>query len=182
MILSVCKAGDKIILPRNVHKSVINALVLCGGIPVYVEAKVNPEIGIAMGVEVEEMRRVMDENPDAAAVFINNPTYYGICSNIREIAGMAHERGMKVLADEAHGTHLYFGENLPVSGIAAGADLAAVSMHKSGGSLTQSSLSYCADRIRIRSMCRQIINLTQTHQRLPTCFFQVWIFPEEIWR
>ena len=145
MILSVCKAGDKIILPRNVHKSVINALVLCGGIPVYVEAKVNPEIGIAMGVEVEEMRRVMDENPDAAAVFINNPTYYGICSNIREIDG----------------THLYFGENLPVSGIAAGADLAAVSMHKSGGSLTQSSVLLCGPDTDPEYV-RQIINLTQT--------------------
>ena len=78
MILAVCKAGDKIILPRNVHKSVINALVLCGGIPVYVEVKVNPKIGIALGVEVEEMRRVIGENPDAVAVFINNPTYYGI--------------------------------------------------------------------------------------------------------
>lgn len=161
MILSVCKAGDKIILPRNVHKSVINALVLCGGIPVYVEAKVNPKIGIAMGVEVEEMRRVMDENPDAVAVFVNNPTYYGICSNIKKIAEMAHARNMKVLADEAHGTHLYFGENLPISGIAAGADMAAVSMHKSGGSLTQSSILLCGENMDAEYV-RQIINLTQT--------------------
>lgn len=161
MILSVCKAGDKIILPRNVHKSVINALVLCGGVPVYVEAKVNPKIGIAMGVEVEEMRRVMDENPDAVAVFVNNPTYYGICSNIKKIAEMAHERNMKVLADEAHGTHLYFGEGLPVSGIAAGADMAAVSMHKSGGSLTQSSILLCGENMDAEYV-RQIINLTQT--------------------
>lgn len=161
MILAVCKAGDKIILPRNVHKSVINALVLCGGIPVYVEAKVNPKIGIAMGVEVEEMRRVMDENPDAVAVFVNNPTYYGICSNIKKIAEMAHARNMKVLADEAHGTHLYFGENLPMSGIAAGADMAAVSMHKSGGSLTQSSILLCGENMDAEYV-RQIINLTQT--------------------
>lgn len=161
MILSVCKAGDKIILPRNVHKSVINALVLCGGIPVYVEAKVNPKIGIAMGVEVEEMRRVMDENQDAVAVFVNNPTYYGICSNIKKIAEMAHARNMKVLADEAHGTHLYFGENLPMSGIAAGADMAAVSMHKSGGSLTQSSILLCGENMDAEYV-RQIINLTQT--------------------
>ncbi len=161
MILAVCKAGDKIILPRNVHKSVINALVLCGGIPVYVEAKVNPKIGIAMGVEVEDMRRVMDENPDAVAVFVNNPTYYGICSNIKKIAEMAHARNMKVLADEAHGTHLYFGENLPMSGIAAGADMAAVSMHKSGGSLTQSSILLCGENMDAEYV-RQIINLTQT--------------------
>ena len=161
MILSVCRAGDKIILPRNVHKSVINALVLCGGIPVYARAEVNPKIGIAVGVAVEEMRRVMDENPDAVAVFINNPTYYGICSNIREIVRLAHERGMKVLVDEAHGTHLYFGENLPLSGIAAGADMAAVSMHKSGGSLTQSSILLCGSRVDAEYV-RQIINLTQT--------------------
>ena len=161
MILSVCRAGDKIILPRNVHKSVINALVLCGGIPVYVNAKVNPKIGIAMGVEVEEMRRVMDENPDAVAVFINNPTYYGICSNLKKIVEMAHERNMKVLADEAHGTHLYFGDHLPMSGIAAGADMAAVSMHKSGGSLTQSSILLCGESMDTEYV-RQIINLTQT--------------------
>ena len=161
MILSVCKAGDKIILPRNIHKSVINALVLCGAVPVYVEAKVNPRIGIALGVEVEEMRRVMDANPDAKAVFINNPTYYGICSNLKKITEMAHERGMKVLVDEAHGTHLYFGENLPVSGMAAGADLAAVPMHKSGGSLTQSSILLCGPDMDA-GYVRQIINLTQT--------------------
>lgn len=161
MILAVCKAGDKIILPRNVHKSVINALVLCGGIPVYVEVKVNPEIGIALGVEVEEMRRVISENPDAVAVFINNPTYYGICSNMVEITRLAHEKGMKVLADEAHGTHLYFNEDLPISGIAAGADLAAVSMHKSGGSLTQSSILLCGEHVDA-DYVRQIINLTQT--------------------
>lgn len=161
MILSVCKAGDKIILPRNVHKSVINALVLCGGIPVYVEAKVNPKIGIALGVEVKEITRVMDENPDAAAVFINNPTYYGVCSNLKKIVEAAHQRGMKVLADEAHGTHLYFGENLPISGMAAGADMAAVSMHKSGGSLTQSSILLCGPSMDAEYV-RQIINLTQT--------------------
>lgn len=161
MILSVCKAGDKILLPRNVHKSVINALVLCGAIPVYVEAKVNSRIGIALGVEVEEVERVMDRNPEAVAIIINNPTYYGVCSNLRKIVEMAHKRGMKVLADEAHGTHLYFGDNLPVSGMAAGADMAAVSMHKSGGSLTQSSILLCGKSMDAEYV-RQIINLTQT--------------------
>ncbi len=161
MILSVCKAGEKIILPRNVHKSVINALVLCGGIPVYVDVEVDHHIGIALGVTVEEMKKVIDANPDAKAVFINNPTYYGICSNLLEITKMAHEKGMKVLVDEAHGTHLYFNEDLPMSGMAAGADLAAVSMHKSGGSLTQSSILLCGPGLDSEYV-RQIINLTQT--------------------
>lgn len=161
MILATCKAGDKIILPRNIHKSVINAMVLCGAVPVYVEAKVNPRIGIALGVEVAEVQRVMDANPDAKAIFINNPTYYGISSNLKKIVELAHARGMKVLADEAHGTHLYFGENLPISGMAAGADMAAVSMHKSGGSLTQSSILLCGPSMDAEYV-RQIINLTQT--------------------
>lgn len=161
MILSVCKAGDKILIPRNVHKSVINAMVLCGAVPVYVEVKVNPTIGIALGVEVDEVRRVMDANPDAKAILINNPTYYGICSNLKEIVRIGHERGMKVLADEAHGTHLYFNDKLPMSGMAAGADMAAVSMHKSGGSLTQSSILLCGENMDAEYV-RQIINLTQT--------------------
>lgn len=161
MILAVCKAGDKIILPRNIHKSVINALVLCGAVPIYVEAKVNPKIGIALGVEVEEVERVMNENPDAVAIFVNNPTYYGVCSNLEKIVEMAHARNMKVLADEAHGTHLYFGENLPISGMKAGADMSAVSMHKSGGSLTQSSILLCGPSMDAEYV-RQIINLTQT--------------------
>ncbi len=161
MILAVIKAGDKIILPRNVHKSVINALVLCGGVPVYVNAKVNHKIGIALGVEVDELEKVIKKHPDAKAIFVNNPTYYGICSNLKKICEIAHEHGMKVLADEAHGTHLYFNEDLPISGIAAGADLAAVSMHKSGGSLTQSSLLLCGEGVDSEYV-RQIINLTQT--------------------
>ena len=161
MILSVCKAGDKIILPRNVHKSAINALVLCGAIPVYVNPEVNAQLGISLGMEVSQVEKAMDENPDAVAVLVNNPTYYGICSDLRTIVKKAHARGMKVLADEAHGTHLYFGRNLPVSGMAAGADMAAVSMHKSGGSLTQSSLLLLNKSMNAEKV-RQIINLTQT--------------------
>ena len=161
MILAVCKAGDKIIIPRNVHKSVINALVLCGGIPIYVDVEVNHKIGIALGVTVDAMQKAMDENPDAKAIFLNNPTYYGICSNLAAITAIAHERGMMVLVDEAHGTHLYFNEELPMSAMEAGADIAAVSMHKSGGSLTQSSILLCGKNFDAEYM-RQIINLTQT--------------------
>ena len=161
MILSVVKAGDKIILPRNVHKSVINALVLCGGIPIYVNPEMNQRLGISLGMQVEKVKQAIEDNPDAVAVFVNNPTYYGICSDIKTIVQLAHARGMRVLADEAHGTHLYFGKNLPISAMAAGADMAAVSMHKSGGSLTQSSLLLLNKGVNT-DYVRQIINLTQT--------------------
>ena len=161
MILSVVKAGDKIILPRNVHKSVINALVLCGGIPIYVNPEMNQRLGISLGMQVEKVKQAIEDNPDAVAVFVNNPTYYGICSDIKTIVQLAHARGMRVLADEAHGTHLYFGKNLPISAMAAGADMAAGSMHKSGGSLTQSSLLLLNKGVNT-DYVRQIINLTQT--------------------
>ena len=161
MVLSCCKRGDKIILPRNVHRSVINALVLCGAIPVYVNPDVDRELGIALGMSRDQVRKAILENPEAVAVLVNNPTYYGICSDLRSIVKMAHEAGMMCLVDEAHGTHFYFGENMPVSAMEAGADMAAVSMHKSGGSLTQSSLLLIGKDVNAGHV-RQIINLTQT--------------------
>ena len=161
MILSVVKRGDKIILPRNVHRSVINAMILCGAVPVYVNPDMEPRLGIPLGMRISQLEEAMDKNPDAKAVLVNNPTYYGICSDIRYIVKMAHARGMKVLADEAHGTHFYFHELLPVSAMEAGADLAAVSTHKSGGSLTQSSFLLAGPNVNA-GYVRQIINLTQT--------------------
>ena len=161
MIMAACKAGEKIIMPRNVHRSAINALVVNGAIPVYVNPGTNKRLGIPLGMSVENVRKAIRENPDAKAVLINNPTYYGVCSDLREIVKLAHENGMLALVDEAHGTHFYFGENMPVSGMAAGADMAAVSMHKTGGSLTQSSLLLCGKNVSA-GYIRQIINLTQT--------------------
>lgn len=161
MILSTCKRGDKIILPRNVHRSVINALVLCGAVPVYVNPEVDHRLGIALGMQREQVAKAINEHPDAVAVLVNNPTYYGICSDVKAIVKMAHEAGMYCLADEAHGTHFYFGVGMPISAMEAGADMAAVSMHKSGGSLTQSSLLLIGSNMNPGHV-RQMINLTQT--------------------
>ncbi len=161
MVLSVCKQGDKIILPRNVHRSVINALVICGAIPLYVNPQTDKRLGIALGMSFEDVRAAITRNPDAKAVLVNNPTYYGVCSNLKAITKLAHAYGMAVLADEAHGTHFYFGDNMPVSAMAAGADMASVSMHKSGGSLTQSSILLIGPNMN-EGYVRQIINLTQT--------------------
>lgn len=161
MVMSVCKKGEKIIMPRNVHRSAINALVISGAVPVYINPGVNKELGIPLGMAVEDIKTAIKENPDAKAVFVNNPTYYGICSDLKEITKIAHEHGMYVLVDEAHGTHFYFGENMPISATAAGADMAAVSMHKTGGSLTQSSFLLLNCDLHV-GYVRQIINLTQT--------------------
>ena len=161
MVLSSVKRGEKIILPRNVHKSVMGALVLCGAVPVYVDPLCDDTIGIPLGMSISDIERVMKENPEAKAILVNNPTYYGICSDLRKIVELAHQNNMLCLVDEAHGTHFYFGDNLPVSAMAAGADMAAASMHKSGGSLTQSSFLLIGQAMS-EGHVRQIINLTQT--------------------
>lgn len=161
MVMSVCKRGEKIIMPRNVHRSAINALIISGAIPVYVNPGTNKKIGIPLGMSVKDVKKAILENPDAKAILINNPTYYGICSNLKEITELAHSYGMKVLVDEAHGTHFYFSDKLPMSAMEAGADMAAVSMHKTGGSLTQSSLLLINNDIN-KGYVHQIINLTQT--------------------
>lgn len=161
MILYACKSGDKIIMPRNVHRSAINALILCGAVPVYVNPDVNNTLGIALGMSVSQVEQAILENPDAKAVMVNNPTYYGICSDMKKITELAHAHGMLVLVDEAHGTHFYFGDNFPLTAMAAGADMASVSMHKSGGSLTQSSFLLMGRNVNSDYM-RQIVNLTQT--------------------
>ena len=161
MVLSAVGRGDKIIMPRNVHRSAINALILCGAIPIYVNPGIDDVLGIALGMRVEDVAAAIARHPDAKAVFVNNPTYYGICSDLRTITELAHAHGMKVLVDEAHGTHLYFSDHLPVAAMDAGADMAAISMHKSGGSLTQSSLLLCSDSMPL-GYVHQIINITQT--------------------
>ena len=161
MVLSTVGRGDKIIMPRNVHRSAINALILCGAIPIYVNPGIDDILGIALGMRVEDVAAAIARHPDAKAVFVNNPTYYGICSDLRAITELAHAHEMKVLVDEAHGTHLYFSDRLPVAAMDAGADMAAISMHKSGGSLTQSSLLLCSDSMPL-GYVHQIINITQT--------------------
>jgi len=161
MILTACKARDKIILPRNVHRSAINALVLSGAIPIYVNPELDTRLGISLGMCLSELEKTILANPDAKAVLVNNPTYYGICSNLKGITELAHKHGMLMLVDEAHGTHFYFDENLPMSAMCAGADMAAISMHKSGGSLTQSSFLLLGKQMNA-AYVRQIINLTQT--------------------
>lgn len=161
MVLTACKKGEKIILPRNVHRSVINALVVNGATPIYVNPDVDKKLGIALGMKISQVGKAIEDNPDAVAILVNNPTYYGICSNLKKIVEIAHAHNMLVLVDEAHGTHFYFGENMPITAMAAGADMASVSMHKSGGSLTQSSFLLTGPNVSA-GYVRQVINLTQT--------------------
>lgn len=140
MILSVCGNGDKIIVPRNVHKSVLSAIIFAGARPVFLSPVRDTNLGIDHGVTTRSVRRALERHPDAAAVLVINPTYYGVCTHLKEIVDLVHEYDIPVLVDEAHGALIHFSDELPLSAMQAGADMAATSIHKLGGSMTQSSI------------------------------------------
>ena len=140
MFLSALQANDKVILPRNVHKSAINGLILSGAVPVFIMPEIDKKTEIVNQVSFEERKKAIDENPDAKAIFIINPTYFGATCDLKKIVNYAHLHDKIVLVDEAHGSHFYFSNKLPISAMKAGADLSTLSIHKTGGSLTQSSV------------------------------------------
>ncbi|HLO04318.1 MAG TPA: aminotransferase class I/II-fold pyridoxal phosphate-dependent enzyme [Symbiobacteriaceae bacterium] len=163
MIMSVVGPGDKILVPRNVHQSITAAVVLSGALPVFMTPDWDPELGIAHGIKVSTVEATLDQHPDAKAVLVINPTYYGVAADLEAIVEVAHERGVPVLVDEAHGVHLCFHEELPLSAMQAGADVAATSVHKLGGSLTQTSiLNVRGPRVSPRRVQTILSNLTTT--------------------
>lgn len=162
MIMSVVTAGDKIIIPRNVHKSVTAGIILSGATPVYMQPELDKKVGIAHGVTPETVANALKENPDAKAVLIINPTYYGVSTDIKKIADIVHNYNIPLVVDEAHGPHLGFNNKLPLSAMAAGADICSQSTHKIIGALTQCSLLQVrALRIDIHRV-QQVLSLLQT--------------------
>lgn len=153
-VMASVRPGGKIIMARNCHKAVFNALTLAGVEPVYAQPEFLEEYGISGAIAVEEIERCMDENPDADAVILPSPNYYGICSDIEAIAKAVHTAGKVLIVDQAHGAHLKFfhkfgfGKGMPKSAEESGADLVIGSIHKTLGSLTQSAiLNHNTDRV-----------------------------------
>jgi len=140
MIMSVCGPGDKIIVPRNVHKSIMSAIIFAGAVPIFIHPVMDQRLGISHGITEKAVQKALQAHPDAKALLVINPTYFGIAGDLRSIVRLAHHHGIPVLVDEAHGAHIHFHEDLPISAMQAGADMAATSIHKLGGSLTQSSV------------------------------------------
>jgi arginine decarboxylase len=162
MIISTCSPGDHIILPRNAHKSTLGGIILSGAVPIYVQPEINEDLGIAMGVSVENVRKAIKQNPHAKAVFVINPTYYGAASDLKSITRIAHRSGMTVLVDEAHGSHMSFHDDFPLTAMEVGADMSAASMHKTGGAMTQTSVLLVRGDIVDPKSVKQVLNLTYT--------------------
>lgn len=148
MVLSAVREGEKIIVPRNVHKSVLMGLIMSGASPVYVMPEYLEEWNLWGSVTPETIEKAFEREPDSRAVLLVSPTYYGITSDLEQIAQICRKHDALLLVDEAHGSHLYFSENLPKGALACGADAVAQSFHKTAGSFTQSSLLHLGtDRI-----------------------------------
>ncbi|MDD4493916.1 MAG: aminotransferase class I/II-fold pyridoxal phosphate-dependent enzyme [Eubacteriales bacterium] len=162
MVMSACNPGDRIILPRNAHRSTIGAVILSGTIPIYIQPEINKRLGIAMGISIDSLKETIKENPHARAVFVMNPTYYGAASDMKSIVRISHRNNMAVLVDEAHGAHMAFHDDFPLTAMEVGADMSSPSMHKTAGSLTQSSALLTRSSMITEDRVTQVLGLTYT--------------------
>ncbi|MDR9793589.1 aminotransferase class I/II-fold pyridoxal phosphate-dependent enzyme [Aeribacillus pallidus] len=162
MVLSVCGPGDKIIVPRNVHKSVMSAIIFSGASPVFIHPEVDKNLGISHGITTESVEKALQQYPDAKGLLVINPTYFGISADLKQIVNIAHSYNVPVLVDEAHGVHIHFHDKLPLSAMQAGADMAATSVHKLGGSMTQSSILNVRERLVSPDRVQSILSMLTT--------------------
>jgi arginine decarboxylase len=139
-ILATCAPGDKIVLPRNVHQSAISGLILAGAIPVFLNPEYDRTLDIAHSITPDSVAAALAQHPDAKAVMLVYPTYYGICGHLEAIAQIVHQHHIPLLVDEAHAPHFAFHPDLPTPALAAGADLSVQSTHKVLSAMTQAAM------------------------------------------
>lgn len=139
-ILTVCNPGDSVVVPRNVHRSVISGLILSGANPVFLMPVYDDDLDIVHGIDINDLKETLDAHPTVKSILIVSPTYYGICSDIKAIVQLAHDRNLSLIVDEAHGAHFGFHPALPKSALHYGADLVIQSTHKTLSAFTQASM------------------------------------------
>lgn len=161
-ILATCNHNDKIILPRNVHSSVISGLILSGAIPIFINPEYDTDLDIAHSITAQKLEKALQQHPDAKAMMMVYPTYYGVCGDIKTIAELTHKYNIPLIVDEAHGSHFAFHPALPISALSAGADLTVQSIHKTLGAMTQASMLHTqGKRININRLNKSL-QLTQS--------------------
>lgn len=156
-ICGVTSRGDKILVARNCHKAVYNAIYLNELTPVYINPEYIEMYGINGGISPEAVQYGLAENPDIKAVIITSPTYEGVVSDVQRIAEIVHKKGIPLIVDEAHGAHFGLHKCFPQSAVKLGADIVIQSVHKTLPSLTQTAL------LHIRS---DIVNVSEVERFL----------------
>jgi arginine/lysine/ornithine decarboxylase len=161
-ILATCNPGDRLILPRNVHQSAISGLILSGAIPVFVEPEFDRAWDLAHGITPAAIESALRQYPEAKAVLLVSPNYYGVCANLQSIAQITHQYNIPLLVDEAHAAHFAFHPDLPISALQAGADLAIQSTHKTLSALTQASMLHLQGNRIDRDRLARALQLVQS--------------------
>ncbi len=158
LCLALAPPRARVVLQRNSHASMVDGLILSGGIPSWVAPEYDPELGMAHGVTPECLEEALIRTPEARAVFIVSPTYYGMAADVEGCAQVSHAAGAALIVDNAWGSHFGFHPRLPASPIALGADAMLASTHKIVGSLTQSAMLMVAPtgRIDIGAVARAV--------------------------
>lgn len=162
MLVGTLSPGDKVLVPRNAHRSIMGGIILAGAVPIYIQPEIDTRLGIAMGLSVVTVQKAIKEHPEAKALVAVYPTYYGFCCDLQRIGELVHEANMLLLVDEAHGAHLRFGKDLPKQAIELGADVAAQSTHKLLGSMTQTSMLHIGSNRVEAERIRQAASLLQS--------------------
>lgn len=162
MIMAVCQPGDNIIVQRNVHKSVIHGIMLARAIPIYISPEIIPTLGIPGSIKKEQLIETLKSHPDAKAVFIMNPNYYGIGIDLTEIIKLIHDHNIPVLIDEAHGAHFGFHPKLPKSSLDMGADIVVQSTHKTLSAMTMGSMLHVKSKYVDIERLKLFLSMVQT--------------------
>ncbi len=162
MILSTLNEGDLVFVPRNSHRSVMSGIILSGAIPIFLPVEFDENLKIPLNLSVETLQLAIKKFPQAKALILTSPNYYGVAADVKKISELLHEKKMLLLVDEAHGAHLQFSKKLPTSAMDAGADLSAQSTHKILGSLTQTSMLLAKKNFIDLEKIRRAASLLQT--------------------
>jgi arginine decarboxylase len=164
LCLALAPLGAKIVAQRNSHASIVDGLVLSGGVPSFVAPEYDAELGITHCVTPAALEAALHETPDARAAFIVSPTYYGMAADIAGLAEVAHAAGVPLVVDQSWGPHFGFNEALPPTALSQGADAMLTSTHKIAGSLTQSAILHLSGsgRVDIGAVMRALRLLRST--------------------
>lgn len=161
--LSCFRKGDKVLLNRNCHISVINALILYGVEPIFVMPEYNNEYNLPIPASFDMWKSALYSNPDVKGAFVTTPDYYGICQPIAELSTLLHDAGKILLVDEAHGTHFAFSNLLPKTALEQGADICVQSFHKTLPAVTQSAVLHIgSERVDDKKVQQAISMITTT--------------------
>lgn len=162
MMMATLSEGDRVIVQRNCHKSIMNGLLLSGAIPIFIEPMYDEQTGLPLGLIEKDVIEVLEDEPETKAIILTTPNYYGYVTEIRQIIKSAHEKGIPVLVDEAHGAHLTLGSPFPPSAIEMGADIVVHSAHKTLPALTMSSYLHYNSNIVSQQKIEQYLHMLQS--------------------